>query len=49
MNKGDTVTVWGVGEGASPAKNGFGVSINVEVVSETYLSDQTTGYNDNGP
>ena len=47
MNKNDSVTIWGDGQGSHSGKNAFGGSINVSVVSEVYLSDATTGYNDN--
>ncbi len=47
MNKGDTIVIWGDGAGVVSATNAFGGAINEATVSEVYLSDQTTGYNDN--
>lgn len=46
MNKGDTVVIWGTGEGTVSGKNGFGGSIQEAAVQENYLTDTTTGYQD---
>lgn len=47
MNKGDPVTVWGDGQSTVSGKNAFGATINESAVSETYLTDGTSGYVDN--
>lgn len=46
MNKGDMITVWGFGVGTLSAKNAFGAAIIAPAVSEIYLSDAKTGYED---
>lgn len=46
MNKSDTVTIWGDGQGTASGTNAFGATINVSAVSETYLTNTSTGYSD---
>jgi hypothetical protein len=47
MNKGDSVTIWGTGDGARQYQNYYGATINEATVTEVYLTDTTTGYQDN--
>lgn len=47
MNKGDTVVIWGDGQGSISGKNDFGGTVNEGAVTETYLTDQTSSYSDN--
>jgi hypothetical protein len=46
MNKGDSVTIWATGEGIVSGKNDYGGSINEAAVQEDYLTDTTTGHQD---
>jgi hypothetical protein len=46
MNKGDTITIWGDGQGTVSGKNAFGGTITEAAVTEVYLTDTTTGYVD---
>ncbi|MGD0880504.1 MAG: hypothetical protein ABSB09_02900 [Acidimicrobiales bacterium] len=46
MNTGDTVEIWGDGQGNVSGKNAFGGTVSQCAVTETYLTDQTTGYSD---
>jgi hypothetical protein len=48
MNKTDLLTIWGKGAGSARGKNAFGATINESVVNEAYLTDRTTGYQDQG-
>jgi len=47
MSKGDTVQIWGTGQGSVTGKNGFGATIHEGAVVEDYLTDTTSGYVDN--
>lgn len=47
MNKSDTVVIWGDGQGLMSGKNAYGATIHESAVNETYLSDSTSGYQDN--
>jgi hypothetical protein len=46
MNKGDSVTIWATGEGVVSGQNDFGGSINEAAFQEDYMTDTTTGYQD---
>lgn len=46
INKGDSITVWGQGDGSLTGTNAFGATIHEGAVQELYLHDSTTGYND---
>lgn len=46
VNKGDTITVWGVGLGSFSGTNAYGGTIQEGGVQEVYLDDTTTGYSD---
>lgn len=47
MNKGDSVIIWGTGDGYQQYTNNYGATINEATVTEVYLTDTTTGYQDN--
>lgn len=44
VNKGDLVTVWGMGLGSFSGQNSYGASINEGAAKESYLKDLTNGY-----
>ncbi len=47
MAKGDTVEIWGSGQGSITGQNDFGGTIHEAAVIENYLTDITSGYVDN--
>lgn len=47
MAKGDTVQIWGSGQGSMTGKNAYGGTIHESAVLENYLTDTTSGYVDN--
>ncbi|HYT41582.1 MAG TPA: hypothetical protein VEP90_04510 [Methylomirabilota bacterium] len=46
INQGDTVKIYGLGEGAATGKNAFGGDVTEAVVDGLFINDITTGYND---
>jgi len=48
LNQGDTIEVWGTDGGTQSGANAFGATVQEVVVGASYLTDTTTGYQDNG-
>jgi len=48
LNQDDTIQVWGTDGGTASGKNAFGATVQEVVVSAYFLTDITTGYQDNG-
>jgi len=48
LNQGDTIEVWGIDGGTQSGANAFGATVQEVVVGASYLTDTTTGYQDNG-
>ena len=48
LNTGDTIEVWGIDGGTQSGANAFGATVQEVVVGASYLTDTTTGYQDNG-
>ena len=46
MNKGDIIVIWGDGQGSVSGKNSYGGTVNQAGLTEVYLNDQTSNYND---
>ena len=44
INSGDTVNVYGMGQGAATGKNAFGGNVTEAIILELHLNDTTTGY-----
>jgi hypothetical protein len=44
INSGDTVRVYGIGQGAATGKNAFGGDVIEALILELHLNDTTTGY-----
>jgi hypothetical protein len=48
LNEGDTIEVWGSDQGVFSGQNALGGTVQEVAISAQYLTDQTTGYRDNG-